>query len=414
MELLAAKMDPMKGHYPMKHLFASLLLVGLLAVPATAEVVVEKHENGKTKLRYVVDAQGRKDGSYAEYFPNGKVKVRATYKVGKLDGPYTENDEDGQKSVSAVYRTGKLHGTLSQYVKGRTVLTQPFEDGKLVHPKSLGDIRAKLKAILTPGGDRATSGLAADRQAVLRRLKAYRYLMDVPYDNLVIDDKMNEAAQAAAKLCAKLGRLDHTPKNPGWPEDEFKLAFKGATHSNLAWSTSQGLTWAMAGWIDDSDEGNVDRLGHRRWCLNPPMKKVGFGKSGEYMAMWCFDTSQPKVPDYRFVSYPARGLMPVEYFPATNAWNVSLNPKKYRKPADSIEPKIYRVDGQLKKQGEPLKLNYANVNNLPFGVPYCIIFRPEKSAVAAGKRYLVEIEGLKLSSGLSTVLRFVVEFVRLR
>ena len=57
------------------------------------------------------------------------------------------------------------------------------------------------------------------------------------------------------------------------------------------------------------------------------------------------------------------------------------------------------MDEQFHKQGEPLKLNFHKVDSGPFALPYCVIFRPEKLDMGEGKRYLVEIEGLKLISG---------------
>jgi hypothetical protein len=197
-------------------------------------------------------------------------------------------------------------------------------------------------------------------------------------------------------------------------EAEYKLGYRGAANSNLA-EGFRNLSLAVDGWIYDSDESNIDRLGHRRWCLNPLLRRVGFGSEGRFKAMYASDRSQRSVPDFDFVSFPARGLMPVELFNPQHAWNVTLHPRKYRRPAKAaVKPKVYEVDDLLNKVGEPLELNYFNVNNDPFGLPGCIIFRPAKVSVAPGKRYLVEIAGLRRSNGQPATVRFVVEFVRAR
>src|SRR5262249_50213938 len=96
------------------------------------------------------------------------------------------------------------------------------------------------------------------------------------------------ACDAAVQLLAKIGHLDHTPKNPGLPEDEYKLAYKGTSHSNLG-QGFRSLANAVDDWMWDSDGGNIDRVGHRRWCRNPAMQKTGFGGSGKSTAMWAFD-----------------------------------------------------------------------------------------------------------------------------
>ena len=46
---------------------------------------------------------------------------------------------------------------------------------------------------------------------------------------------------------------------------------------------------AIDGWVED--HGNFDTMGHRRWVLYPPMKSTGFGFSGHYTSMYCFDNT---------------------------------------------------------------------------------------------------------------------------
>jgi hypothetical protein len=57
-----------------------------------------------------------------------------------------------------------------------------------------------------------------------------------------------------------------------------------------------------------------------------------------------------------------------------------------------------------------LKLNYNDVNTAAFGVASCLIFRPENLAVANGKRYWVDIEGLRYLDGKPAAVRFLVIF----
>jgi hypothetical protein len=220
-------------------------------------------------------------------------------------------------------------------------------------------------------------------------LKAYRYLAGVPYEDLTLDEKYNAYCLAGAKLCQKLGRLEHKPERPkDMPEDEFKLAFLGTSRSNLGGGFKH-LADAVDGWMDDSDQGNIALLGHRRWCLHPYMKKTGF--------------------DY--VSWPPRGPMPVEFFESHHAWHVSLNVSKFDVPGKDLAPAIYKADAAGQKLGEALKLDYVGVDTTPFGIPLCIIFRPEKFRLTAGERYLVELDGLKpkKSTGPKTI-RYLVEF----
>ena len=272
-------------------------------------------------------------------------------------------------------------------------------------PRTLEEIKKTLSGILTPKK-------ADEKEQALQKLKAYRYLAEVPYEDLGLDPEMNEACQAGAALCKKLGRLDHNPKNPGMPEDEFKLAHKGVSRSNLG-GGFQNLADSIDAWMFDSDPGNIVMVGHRRWCINPHMGKTGFGRDGIFTAMYTFDQSRQKVPPYDFVCYPARGFMPVEFFGPQHAWSVSLNPNKFKVPPKEYAPKLYKADAEGEKMGEPLKLNFKNVDTFPFGVPICVIFRPEKVSLTPGARYRVELEGLQPKTGGEPVtLSYVVEFVK--
>src|ERR1700746_2103792 len=99
--------------------------------------------------------------------------------------------------------------------------------------------------------------------------------------------------------------------------------------------------------------------------------------------------------------------MPIEYCPLRTAWSISFNPKKYSFAAADVKANIFEADRNLNK-GKAVKIDYFAVESTPFGIPNCVIFRPETIDTSAGKRYLVEINGV----GTSTV-RYFVEFVRL-
>src|SRR5207248_7661158 len=121
--------------------------------------------------------------------------------------------------------------------------------------------------------------------------------------------------QAGAGILAAVGKLTHTPENPGWPEGDYKFAYEGTTHSNIYAETGTlAASHSVEGYMNDSDPGNIDRLGHRRWCLNPAMLKTAFGVEDHYSAMWSFDSSRQDMPDYDLVAFPPRGLTPTTHF----------------------------------------------------------------------------------------------------
>jgi hypothetical protein len=276
--------------------------------------------------------------------------------------------------------------------------------------RTADEIKKKLAEITAPP-DKEPEGMAGEREGALRRLKAYRYLAGVPYDDLALDDDYNAACEAAAKLCAKLGRIDHKPPNAGLPEDEYKLAVKGAGQSNLA-EGFRPLAKAVDAWMFDTDEASIRMLGHRRWCLNPTMKKTGFGRSGTFTAMYSIDRNRRDVPDFDFICWPPRGPAPVEYFTRGSAWSVTLHPRKYNPPGEGVTAKVYAADAKGNKTGDALKLDYNGVNTDGFAIPNCVIFRPEKFTAEPGQRYVVEIEGLTRGRDKKAVtVQYTVEFI---
>jgi hypothetical protein len=286
-----------------------------------------------------------------------------------------------------------------------------FLAGTVLAEEPARDLATVKKALaeIDKGSDKLGNDAAAERQKALRRLKAYRYLAGVPHEPLPLDDELSKQAQAAAVLCEKLGRLDHDPPNAGLPEAEYQLARKGAGISNLSWGPKT-LPGAIDNWMDDTDPDNIGQLGHRRWCLNPALGKVGMGRSGAFAAMACFDQSRKAVPDYDAVCFPARGAMPSGYFEPRWAWSVSLNPKKYREPdKDRVKVSVHGMkDGR--KSDEALRLEHLGVDTTPFGIPNAIIFLPANVKVRDGQRYWVEITGLTTKDGKPATLKYTTEF----
>jgi hypothetical protein len=419
-----------------RSMLAIVVIVSFLSL-AAGETVEEKYPSGKVKRKYQTDAQGKRAGFYVEYFENGRVKVRATckadafdgpytelypngtthttitYKAGRRAGAYTELDDKGKKKLTAGYRDDKLHGVLKQYDKGKEVFTHAFKDGEPVFSRTLDKTRATLEQLTTPSeAEKTASPAEAERMAALRRLKAYRFLCGVPYENLELDPELNRYCEAGAKLCEKIGRIEHTPANPGLPEEEYQAGYKGTSHSNLH-QGQKNLAHSVDGYMNDSDARNIAHVGHRRWCINPSMQKTGFGRSAGFCAMWSFDKSQPVVPDYNFISYPPNGYIPIQYISRRHAWNISLHPRKFLAPDQSVKVTVYEVDPFLYRVGEPLSFNHNSVDTTGPGIPYCLIFRPENARLEDGQRYMIEVEGLRDVLGRPVPLRFLVVFVDL-
>ena len=315
---------------------------------------------------------------------------------------------ESQSAVIAAYTDtrqsgGRDSGSTAMKKLSKAEIAQMLADAPLDWSSDVFDVVPSCTAPFAAGKVK-TSALqgATDRLNLLRRLAG---LPDV-----TLDMGLCEEAQYSAVIQGYNGGLDHQPTQPDGMSDSFyERAYAASSSSNLAAGVT--LTYAVDGWMDDSDTYNIDRLGHRRWQLNPVLGKVGFGyveptdsRYRSYAAEKVFDTSGGDC-DYDFIAWPASGNFPSELFDNTTAWSVTLGPTKYQTPrqSDLTVTLTRQSDGKVWTfQGDGYAPSYNkdffNVDLDYYGVPNCIIFRPEGIETYTGT-YTVRIEGLKTTGG---------------
>lgn len=228
----------------------------------------------------------------------------------------------------------------------------------------------------------------------LKALNTMRYIAGIPA-NVKLDSKYTQMCQAAAMVNAANQSLSHYPKKPdGMSQSMYDLGYKGASSSNIAWASwSTSLSFSVVRqWMEDGDAYNIDRVGHRRWILNPSMKKTGFGFAKGFSAMYAFDSCFEPT-SYYGVAWPAQS-MPVEYFGSEYPWSISMG---YTIDQTSkVKVTLTRKsDGKTWKFSEKSADGFFNIENGGYGRSGCIIFRPGNVSYKAGDTYQVTITGLK-------------------
>jgi hypothetical protein len=112
----------------------------------------------------------------------------------------------------------------------------------------------------------------------LKAVNWYRYLAKIPYD-VELSDEYNLATQKGAVLLAAMDKLSHSPspKPEGMSEEFYNTGVDATKTSNIFYySKVIGLESTVDSYMkDDSNESNMATLGHRRWIINPSMKKPG-------------------------------------------------------------------------------------------------------------------------------------------
>lgn len=258
-----------------------------------------------------------------------------------------------------------------------------------------------------------TSGELAKARAELARLNGYRYLAGLSSD-VVLDDNLSWTCKFAAELCKRHGTINHTPpKPPGMSDAAYKRGHEGTSKSNLHWTSGgDGLAGSVDGYMDDSDPSNVRVVGHRRWCLNPPLRRTGFGVVDGFSAMWVMDNAGDPSPG-AIVCFPAAGLHPLAYFTPGTAWSLSLDPARHRLASPSVKvfdlpnPSSVRSFPKDLKGLREIPLTDVRLSREGSGIAQCLIFRPQ-AKVVRGARFGVMVSGLE---GLpENRLSYVVEF----
>ena len=250
----------------------------------------------------------------------------------------------------------------------------------------------------------------------LNLLNFIRYVAGIPAD-VTLDEGYIEKNQAGSLINCINGELSHTPEKPeGFTTDEetalYELGKSGCSSSNIAAGYGNIARSLLEGWMYDGDSSNIDRMGHRRWVLNPSMTKTGFGAVGAYSSMYAFDRSGSSVTD--FVAWPAQ-TMPVELMNGSGTpWTVSLGSDYKTVDVDKVSVTLRDVSGNKTWTLSKLNANgYFKVNTDYYGMPNCIIFRPNGVSYNKASRFQVTIKGLTGQDGTETSLSYYVNFFSL-
>lgn len=245
-----------------------------------------------------------------------------------------------------------------------------------LYPRTMEQIRAGIHEIERRPRPKDVPKAVHDATT---QLNIYRFLCGVP-SNVVEDADYSKEAEDAAIACKENGGLSHAI---GHSTDRCNL------------STMGDMKGTVMRYIEDSGNNNREVRGHRDWCFNPPMAKVGFGTAGKaYSAMLCQDSSGTSISG-RW-SYPGMGLFPVDYMHG-NAW--SLYGMAMPPSADNIKVEIFKLPKRPDKpytSDESIPGRVIKVHHVSLAF-HGINFEPDEP----GKRgiYWVRVKGEGIEEG---------------
>lgn len=237
-------------------------------------------------------------------------------------------------------------------------------------------------------------------QQALKLLNLIRYVAGID-GTVTLDSGYTEKAQAAAVVNAANGEISHNPSRPsGMSDNLYNLGKQGAQNGNLAvFSYNAGFGESLIGsWMQDSDANNINRVGHRRWILNPTMGKTGFGIVNNadkgiwntFSSMYTMDFSRTNATETN-VAWPAQ-TTPIELFTAGSAWSLSTGSTVN---INTVKVTVKRAtDGKTWNFSKNSSDGDFYVNNDNYGQTGCIIFKPKDLTVNSNDYFDVSVTGV--------------------
>ena len=418
----------------MMQLLTAFLVVGLAnqvysEEEASIEDVVENYETGEKKAEYQTE-NGKRSGTYTEFYLGGQTRVEAYYREGQLNGKYTsfhgngkrhvelrykrglrqgqftEKDEKGELLASGRYVVDKLDGVVNTYTKGRPDDRNECDEGvltmfrgKKTYPRSIKEMANELRGIAKARLPFKTATPA--QVSAIRRLNGHRYLSGVSAKVKLDEDLCEMARDEVEELSFAAPEKVETNNSVRIPDNVESP------------SLFAGVDAFMADMVESQRQG----LARRRQLLNPRMNRVGLGLKNRFMVMTANEFKPRKAPNWHLVSHPAHGYMPVDYFSADRPWMLIINHKHYRSVINEKSMVVRPIEENL-RLGKPLELEnktqfLLNVLDKDAPADHVFYFYPQNLDISPGKRYWIQITGfLKRGGGSDHSIEYVVEFTK--
>ncbi len=230
----------------------------------------------------------------------------------------------------------------------------------------------------------------------LKGINYARYLSGLPFD-VEYSTALNTEAQMGAYVLMATNQFTHYPTNTvGMDSSAFKIGYDACSTSNIGdgyGDKVDALYRFNLSCVHDSDSNNMDKVGHRRWILNPNLKFVGMGLAQNKSVTKIFDTSRsPRLsPDY--VTWPGAGPFPIRSSLDLDSlvWSISFS--RDLGPISNGYVKLERLsDGRIwefKTLGNVSGQGYFNMENGGYGYGPAMLFKPENIKIAHGQEYKV-------------------------
>ena len=220
-------------------------------------------------------------------------------------------------------------------------------------------------------------------------LNTFRYSMGL--DPVEEDKELSKKAQAGAFLNYANKEISHNPKTPEGFSDEDQIVKDGKlanSESNLAQGYS--IYDAVSGYMDDEDPDNNNVLGHRKWLMNPFLKRIGIGQVENFNNIYVADDSAMSFNNDNIVTYPTKVNF-TEFINPITPFSVNLGRDYKIENIDNVKVVVTDKNGNTKTYTKDNGLFYSKDSH---GNSTALIFGNELSK-EKGSEYNIKVIGLK-------------------
>ena len=372
---------------------------------------------------------------FSVFMPNNMVRVQADDMDNESLGdpvevPYEQTQNEIDDSSVSLELQGTLASTSSNVILFTNAGDSEYSEYSLAELAELEDtvnwnMSAKYETAPQLKAPYSAGRLTDDCLNNLRnQINFFRTIAHV--DKVELNEQYCTYSQAGSVL-NYVSEFSHYPSKPSDMDNYFyQTAYKGTSSSNISWEYgSNAIMNSLISCLDDSDSSNIDRVGHRRWILNPNMGDVGFGctQEGSGKSIWnmyAIDNSNASGTNADFTAWPGGNkVFPSEYFDTNQAWSIHLKTSTFSIPLKGAVKITLTRESDGKKwtfsgvSDSTTSKKYFNVDTGGYGSSYALIFRPDMDVSEYSGKYTVNVTGLQTTSGQAAQIKYTVDFQEL-
>ena len=360
-----------------KVLIAALLVPSLLANQNVAHA--DSLENSNKSMEIIEENVNNKEVSENNEILNENKKKEKLEPVENN----TESDKEinitnstpSEEEVKDYWHNYESKGKNKENYKGVELSSQKEEDIYKVKPNLKTKEKGSLKQTVIDD--------------TIHVLNTFRYSMGL--DPVEEDKELSKKAQAGAFINYANNKISHYPKTPEGFSDKDQVVKDGKL-ANSESNLGQGykIYDTIGGYMDDEDPHNNQVVGHRKWLMNPFLKRVGIGQVGIFNNIYVADDNAISFNNDNIVTYPTKVNF-AEFINPITPFSVNFGRDYKIKNIDNVKVVVTDKSGNTKTYTKDNGLFYSKRSH---GNSTALIFG-NKLLKEKGCEYNIKIIGLK-------------------